>query len=74
MFCLETQVHLRRDDNVVPIPAKVLDGPTHDALGLATGVGFGGIEEVDASVEGGFEACEGILVANVPSVLTWSVL
>ena len=59
---------LCRHNNVVPVPAEVLDGAAHDALRLAASVPFGSIEEVDASVEGGFEASEGVLVTNMSSI------
>jgi hypothetical protein len=47
----------------------VLDCAAHDALGFAAGIAFGRVEEVDAAVEGSFEACEGVLVADVAAVL-----
>ena len=61
--------YLCRHDDVVPVPAKVLDGAAHNALGFTAGVGFGGVEEVDASIEGGLETGERVLVANMTSVL-----
>jgi hypothetical protein len=47
----------------------MLNCTAHDALGFTAGVAFGCVEEVDAAVEGGFEACEGVLVADVAAVL-----
>ena len=49
----------------------MLDGAAHDALRLAVSVPFGSIEEVDASVEGGFEASERVFVTNMSSI--WGV-
>jgi hypothetical protein len=57
-------------DDVVSIPAEVLDCAAHDELGFAAGVAFGAVEEVDAAIERGFEACEGVLVADVAAVLS----
>lgn len=48
----------------------MLNGAAHDALGFTAGVAFGCIEEVDAAVEGGFEACESVLVADMASILS----
>jgi hypothetical protein len=59
---------LCRHNDVVPVPAEVLDGAAHDALRLAASVAFSSVEEVDASVEGGFEASECVLVANMSSI------
>lgn len=60
--------YLCRDDNVVSVPAEVLDGPAHNALGFTAGITLGGVEEVDACVKGGLEACEGVLVADMAAV------
>lgn len=46
----------------------MFDCSAHDTLGLTTGVGFGGVKEVDASVESGFEAGESVLVTHMSSV------
>lgn len=42
--------YLGRDDQVVPLPSKLLDRLAHDDLGLALGVHLGRVEEVDAAV------------------------
>jgi len=47
----------------------VLQSTAHDKLGFAAGVAFSAVEEVDAAVEGGFEAREGVLVADVAAIL-----
>ena len=60
-------------DDVVSVPAEMLDCPAHDELGFPAGVAFGAVEEVDAAVESGFEACEGVLVADVAAVLSMLV-
>lgn len=62
-------MYFGRNNDVIPVPAKVFDRSTHCALGFATRIALGSVEEVDTSIEGGFEARECSLITNVPSVL-----
>lgn len=45
-------VELGGHDDVVAVPVVLLDGLAHDDLGLASGIGFSCVEEVDTAVVG----------------------
>jgi len=51
-----TPVDLGRDDEVVALPAKLLDRLPHHPLRLSRGIALGAVEEVDAGVVCGFHA------------------
>lgn len=53
--------YLCRDDQVISVPAKVLDGLAHNDLGLSPSVSLSRIEEVDAAVVGSLHAGKGAL-------------
>lgn len=55
---LET-IYLGRNDQIPLLPTKVLDRFPHDNLRLSSGIPLGGIEEVDASIVGGFHTRKG---------------
>lgn len=55
------QTYLGGDDEVVALPAVLLDGLAHDNLRLAGGVDLGAVEKVDAAVVGGLHAGKGAL-------------
>jgi len=53
--------YLCRDDQVISVPAKVLDGLAHNDLGFSPRVGLGGVKEVHAAVVGSLHAGKGAL-------------
>lgn len=61
-------VNLGRDYEIVPLPAKLLDGLAHNFFGFASGVSLSAIEEVDTGIVSGFHAIECDLVSNVTSI------
>lgn len=42
--------YLGGDDQVVAVPAELLDGLSHDLLRLAASIGLGAVKEVDTAV------------------------
>lgn len=52
-------------DDVVALPAELLDGAAHDSLALALGIAFGAVEKVDSDVVGGFEAGVGFFCGGL---------
>ena len=50
--------YLCGNNQVIALPAILLDGLAEQDLGLAVGVGLGRVEEVDAAVEGDLHAFE----------------
>src|SRR5690349_12521129 len=56
-------VHLRRKNHVVA--ATALQCLPHDFLGLAAGIHVGGIDEVDAPVEGPVDDADGVVVVGI---------
>lgn len=50
--------YLCRDDDIVALPGKLLDGFAHNPLGFTTSIPFCAIEEVNSYVVGGFHAGE----------------
>lgn len=61
-------VDLGGNNQIVSLPAILLDGLAHDNLGLAASVRFCTVEEVDASIVSGFHAIEGQLISHVAAV------
>ena len=47
-----------RDDDIVALPSKLLDGFAHDPLGFTTSISFCAVKEVNSYVVGGFHASE----------------
>lgn len=60
--------YLGGDDDVVPLPAKLLDGLAHNLLGFALSVPFGAVEKVDAAVVRGLHTGICALTVDVPAV------
>lgn len=52
------KVDLGGDDEVVALPAKLLDRLAHHSLRLSRGIALGAVEEVDAGVVRGLHARE----------------
>lgn len=61
-------VYLGRDDEIVSLPAKLLDGLAHDLFGLTLRVHLGTVKEVDTDVVGGFHAGEGAFSVDMTAV------
>lgn len=56
------------NDQITPLPAKVLDRLAHNHLGLSRAVVLGIVEEVDAQVVRLLHAGKRLLVGRVPAV------
>lgn len=59
------------DDDVVAVPAKVLDCSAHDFLGLSACVSLGAVEKVDSGIVGGFEAGKCLFCTTLAAWLRW---
>jgi hypothetical protein len=59
---------LGRHNNIVAVPAKVLDRAAHYLLRLTCRVALGAVEEVDARVVRGLQAGKRVVVADVAAV------
>lgn len=51
--------YLGRNDQVILLPAKLLNGFSQNDLGLSAGVDLGSVEKVDAGIVGSLNAVEG---------------
>ena len=56
-----THSYLCRNNEIISLPAKLLDGLSHDSLRFSTSIPLCAIKEVYAYIEGGFHACEGVI-------------
>lgn len=53
--------YLGGDDQIVTVPAELLDRLAHDLLRLASSIGLGAVKEVDTAVVGSLHAGVGAL-------------
>ncbi len=64
-------IQFRRDDQIIPLPCKFLNGLTHHAFRLTLRIAFGTVEEINAGVIGSFHAGEGALCYANPYIRGW---